>query len=229
MSAESQLSNADRLKAQQYIAELESSGQLTDVDVRRLNAAVWQVSSRHELDGLLNGATSGTEAQLADHQPDPYLLVPMQNRAPVQDSFGDSSSTQIERALRPDEHPIPASIGFWGVTERIGRWAVGRKHVSVAVMGGTTLDLRDAAFEGHDIEVTCVSFWGGTDIIVPPEMQVRINGIGIMGEFGWHKKKFATSQQPFDPELPILTLNGVALMGAVEIHRLEYGEEFIDD
>ncbi len=212
MPAESGLTNDDRLKAQQHVADLHAAGQLTEDQFRTLNAEIWRVDSRQELNDLF-GAGAGRSA---------YQMVPLENRAPVQDSF-DSSSTQLERALRPGEQPIAMSFGFWGATERIGRWAVGDNHVSIAVMGGTTIDLREAAFQGKNVDITCVAFWGGVDIIVPPEMQVRITGIGVMGSFGWERKHYVNPKATPDPDLPTLTVSGLALMGAVDIYRLDYG------
>ena len=54
---------------------------------------------------------------------------------------------------------------------------------------------------------------GGIDIVVPDDITVIVSGIGFMGAF----EDTAHVQGP--PGAPVVRINGVALMGGVEVHR----------
>ena len=71
-----------------------------------------------------------------------------------------------------------------GGTEKIGAWPVPRKSTVWTVMGGTELDYREARFGPGVHEVFLLTVCGGADIIVPPHINVIVEGVGIMGGFG---------------------------------------------
>ena len=48
-----------------------------------------------------------------------------------------------------------------------------------AVFGGLTIDLRDAVIDS-DVEISTATVFGGIDIYLPQEVQVRVNNIPIL-------------------------------------------------
>jgi hypothetical protein len=111
-------------------------------------------------------------------------------------------------------------LGFWGGPSRKGDWIPARHVWSVAVMGGVQLDFREARMGPGVTEVSVLALWGGVEIIVPPDLQVEFNGIGIMGGFECSEEV----RRVYDPDAPILKINGLAIMGGAEVTVREPGE-----
>ena len=96
---------------------------------------------------------------------------------------------------------------------------------AVALMGGVELDFREAAFGPGVTEVTVFALWGGVDIVVPPGLQVECSGAGILGGFERTPDELAdASAASLDPGSPVLRVNGVALMGGVDVSTRLPGE-----
>jgi hypothetical protein len=99
---------------------------------------------------------------------------------------------------------------FGGVTRK-GRWRIRRRTQALAVFGGIDLDLREAVFEGQEVEITGVWCFGGLDIKVPAGLEVRDHTVGIFGgtdvrDLGEHR-----------PGAPTLVIKGLALFGGVAV------------
>lgn len=165
---------------------------------RRLDLAHAAGSAR-ELDGLVAGL--------------PAL------RAQTQPAVREPPAATLEPAT-------DVIVGVLGGAERRGGWTPGSRVVAVGVMGGVDLDFRDARLRPGVTDVIVVGFMGGVDIVVPPDLPVEIQGMGVMGGFG-HP---ADARQPRRPGTPedyrggesLLRIRGVALMGGVDVDvRLE--------
>jgi hypothetical protein len=102
---------------------------------------------------------------------------------------------------------------------RKGTWTVGRRFTTFALMGGGELDLRDARFEDRDTVIRCFPIMGGVSIVVPPDLNVEVRGIGLMGGFG------ESGESRPDPAAPRVTITGFALMGGVGVERKRTKEE----
>ena len=91
-------------------------------------------------------------------------------------------------------------------------------------MGGNALDLREARLASRETTVNAVAIMGGIDIIVPDDVRVIDDGIGIMGGFGIEDHPSCTvsvAQLPADA--PVIRVRGLALMGGVGITRAARG------
>ena len=115
-------------------------------------------------------------------------------------------------------------VGIMGGPKRKGNWIPPRHLWSVAFMGGVDLDFREARMGPGVTEVSAFAMMGGVNIIVPPDLQVESNGIGIMGGFECSEEVRAGH----DPDAPILKINGLAMMGGVNVKVRESGETALD-
>lgn len=79
-----------------------------------------------------------------------------------------------------------------------------------AVFGGVKLDLRNAVFEGDTVINACCIF-GGADIFVPDNVNVKINSNSIFG--GVDNKKHQNSKD----NLHTIYLNGTCIFGGVDV------------
>jgi hypothetical protein len=94
-----------------------------------------------------------------------------------------------------------------GVTKK-GRWQVAPIHRSFAFWGGTVLDLREAQFTAEVTEIRAQAVMGGVEVIVPPDLPVRVQGFGIMG---------AVTDKTNPAESPRVIIRAFAFMGGVEV------------
>ena len=62
---------------------------------------------------------------------------------------------------------------------------------------------------------------GGVQIIVPPGLAVEVNGTAIMGGFDHLERAPPTP----DPDRPVLSISGFAMMGGVHIETRLPGED----
>ena len=141
-------------------------------------------------------------------------------------------ATASAPAVRPDPQParvprVPASqrqasqfvVAIMAGSERKGSWVPARNIYSIAFMGGVGLDFREARFGPGVTEVTIVAVMGGVEIIVPPGLHVEADGFAIMGAF-----EHRSDASPPDADSPVLRINGMALMGGLEISTRLPGE-----
>ena len=80
-----------------------------------------------------------------------------------------------------------------------------------AVMGGCSLDMRDASISGEAV-IHVFAFWGGVTLKVPPDWTVVLQGTPIMG--GFDEKTVAPPDNS-----KRLVVRGYAIMGGVEVRN----------
>lgn len=107
------------------------------------------------------------------------------------------------------------AIAFWGGFGRRGNWTVPRVFTAFAMWGGGEIDLREANFEDREIVVRCFAIMGGIQVTVPPELNVDVRGIGIMGGFGERTKDEGIPS----PDAPRVRITGLALMGGIGVEH----------
>lgn len=143
----------------------------------------------------------------------------------------DLQVPEFSRAtLAPYTAPLPArvdptahgsgwSIGIMGGQERSGTWTVAPHHNGLFIMGGGSIDLREAVFTSAEVVITITAIMGGCSIVVTPDTEVICSGIGIMGAFGSD-----AAEVEANPSRPRVRVRGLALMGGCAIVRREVGE-----
>jgi Domain of unknown function (DUF1707)/Cell wall-active antibiotics response 4TMS YvqF len=110
----------------------------------------------------------------------------------------------------PTSHGAFAIMGGFS---RKGDWVVPEEFTAFAFMGGGEIDLREARYAARTATIHAVTFMGGIEVTVPEDANVRVTGIGIMGAFD-HQ-----SGGTGEPGGPTIIVNGLAVMGAVEVKR----------
>lgn len=79
----------------------------------------------------------------------------------------------------------------------------------VAVFGGVDLDLRDAEIT-QDISISCVSVFGGIELLLPPNVQCKVQALPI---FGGVEEKHGISGEG----LPTVYIEATAIFGGTDI------------
>ncbi|WP_299528137.1 DUF1707 domain-containing protein [uncultured Streptomyces sp.] len=106
-------------------------------------------------------------------------------------------------------------FAFWGGFSRKGRWTIGPRFTCFAMWGGGEVDLREARFEGRETVIRCVTVMGGIGVVVPPDVHLVVNGIGLLGGFDQRTKDEAEPA----PDAPRVRVTGLALLGGVGVDR----------
>jgi hypothetical protein len=104
-------------------------------------------------------------------------------------------------------------VSLMGGDSRYGRWIPARSNFAVGVMGGLSLDFREAMLAPGVTEVNVFTLMGGAEIIVSPEMDVEVSGFAFMGGFEHD------TDQPIhtNPERPTLRIKYFSIMGGVGV------------
>ncbi|MFF2204165.1 DUF1707 domain-containing protein [Streptomyces sp. NPDC058145] len=66
---------------------------------------------------------------------------------------------------------------------RKGRWTVGDSYRGTAVVGSGVIDLREAEFTGPETTIHVSSWIGTVYIVVPDDVEVHVEGTGVLGGF----------------------------------------------
>jgi hypothetical protein len=105
------------------------------------------------------------------------------------------------------------AVAILGSVERRGHWAVTRSSEAVAVLGSIVIDLRDVTLPPGVTTLRVSAVLGSIEILVPPQLAVESDGSGILGSFEGIQR--VPHEQ--DPALPVLRVEGRAVLGSVEI------------
>jgi hypothetical protein len=106
------------------------------------------------------------------------------------------------------------SLAIIGGARRRGTWVVPKRYTSFAFWGGVQLDMTEASFADREVVVNTVAIMGGIQIIVPEDVIVQVEGIGVMGGYD---EPAARNQPPAGS--PVLRVTGFAFWGGVQVTR----------
>jgi hypothetical protein len=109
-----------------------------------------------------------------------------------------------------------SSLSFMGDCTRRGVWRVPARHTAFSLMGGVTLDLREAVFEAPEVTIDAVAIMAGIDIYVNAHTRVIVEGVGIMGDFSQARDKVPAE---ITASSPVVRVKGMALMAGVNVRR----------
>lgn len=108
------------------------------------------------------------------------------------------------------------SIAIMSGSTRRGRWVVPRRYNAFAFWGGVVIDLRDAGFAEQETVIRANAVMGGIEIIAPPDVDIRVEGIGLMGGYD----DITSSQlEPPPHGAPIVRVTGIAFWAGVSVRR----------
>jgi hypothetical protein len=151
------------------------------------------------------------------------LPVAAQASAPAPASVPASMPAPRGTSLPPAPYGQRARqviVGLMGGATRRGRWAPAQQSTAVGIMGGVLLDFREAQLPPGETVVHAFAFMGGVSIIVPPGLDVTVDGVGIMGGFD----HLGQTGARVDPSAARLHINGLAIMGGVDVRVRTPGE-----
>ncbi len=191
-------SDADRAAVAQVLQTAMAEGRLSVGELQERLDEVYASKTLAELEPLTEDLPG--HAELVPRLAIPPARPVAADRAQGMNRIGGAASSAF-------------AIGIMSGATRKGEWVVPRQFTAVALMGGVEIDLTHATFAQADVTITAVALMGAVDIIVAEGITVVVSGIGLMGAFE------DESHLPAAPDGPVVRINGLALMGAVDVHR----------
>lgn len=122
----------------------------------------------------------------------------------------------VPRETLPAAATFENSVSIMGDCTRKGAWLVPERHHAFALMGGVTLDMREATFAAKETVVYANAVMAGIDIYVDARTHVIVEGVGIMGAFDQGRDKVPAE---ITADSPVVRVKGVALMAGVTVTR----------
>ena len=184
-------SDADRERVANVLREAAGDGRLTMDELDERLDAVYAAKTYAELEPITHDLPDAG----AGTAPAPSPAAP---RDPAR--FGGEPTSS-------------GAVAILGGFSRKGDWVVPKEFTAFLFMGGGEIDLRDARFSEREVTIHIVAIMGGCEVIVPDDATVYVTGIGVLGAFE-HTESGGGS-----PDGPVITINGVAFMGGVDVKR----------
>ena len=103
-------------------------------------------------------------------------------------------------------------LGVLGAGDRRGRWRVAERLTVVNVLGGADLDLRDATPAAREVTIRVFSLLGGSDIIVPDDVQVELSSFALLGGDDF---KVEGPEPPAGA--PVVHIKTVSILGGTDV------------
>jgi hypothetical protein len=138
-------------------------------------------------------------------------LVPVLADLPGQQAMASTAATSGQLAKSRRGGRI---VAIFSGSTRKGVWHPDPVIDVVTIFGGAELDFREAVLPGREIVVRTTTVLGGVEITVPPEMRVVDNGIAILGG-----REIRGDASAVSPDSPVLRLEGVCVLGGLEVKR----------
>jgi hypothetical protein len=190
-------SDADRERIANVLRDAAGDGRLTMAELDERLDAVYAAKTYAELEPI----THDLPATGAAHVP---AVSPGAGSDPAR--FGARGTSA-------------GAVAILGGFSRKGNWVVPKTFNAFMLLGGGEIDMRDARFEDREVSIHIVAILGGCEVIVPEDATVRVTGVGILGAFE-HSDSGGGS-----PDGPVITIDGLALLGGVDVKRKPTTEE----
>ena len=203
-------SDADRERVAQVLHTALAEGRLTVAELQERLDIVYAAKTLGELEPVTLDLPGHTD------------LVPKAPAGPAWPSAPTAPAGPVRLTKNPPATPdgrvggtatSAAAFALMSGATRKGPWVIPAQFTAVALMGGVDLDLTQAFLAEREVTITAVAIMGGIDIVVPDDLTVIVSGIGFMGAFEDNAQVQGT------PGGPVVRINGVALMGGVDVHR----------
>jgi hypothetical protein len=193
-------SDADRERVANVLREAAGDGRLTMDELDERLDAVYAAKTYAELEPITHDLPAAGEGNVP-------VVPPAAAADPSR--FGAAATSS-------------GAVAILGGFSRKGDWVVPKEFTAFCFMGGGEIDMRDARFAEREVTIHIVAIMGGCEVIVPEDATVRVTGVGIMGAFDHSDAGSGASGGP------VITINGVAIMGGVDVKRRPTMQDYRD-
>lgn len=195
-------SDTDRGHIQEALSQAYADGRLNREEFDERSQQLWQLRTLAELEQLTHDLGSSTGHALA---------MARTANLPTRNLVTGTPGARV-------------TVSLMGYSARSGHWTCPPRHVVSATMGGITLDLTEADFTAHHTQILCFAVMGKIEILVPDDLDVRTDGVGLMGGFDGSLHRDAPSNALAGA--PVVHIGGLALMGGIKVTRFSRKTRF---
>ena len=121
----------------------------------------------------------------------------------------------VIRGRRVSDPEIADTFSATAVLGGVTRKIVAREFAggsATAFMGGCEIDLTSCETAGPPADIHAFAMWGGVEIKVPEDWEVRVEGTALLGAFEDNTQRAAAAE-----DRKVLVVRGMAIMGGVEV------------
>jgi hypothetical protein len=181
-------------------------------------------ADRHQVADLLRDAAAEGRLdweELEQRLEAAYAARTYADLLPITDDLPSARTPVVRPTSAPVPGPLPPTgevqraFAVMGGVDRRGAWTVPERMTVLALMGGAHLDLRQASFAAPEVVLTLNAVMGGIEVLVGPDTEVVVEGIGIMGGFAGPSGLVAGDAAPTRR----VRVRGVAFWGGVSVER----------
>ena len=141
----------------------------------------------------------------------PALPGPVAGERRVSGSASDASAETGPTLESTDVRPTQTLASVFSSVSKRGEWHPARQTQALAFFGSTDLDLRRAHIPAGVSTITAVAFFGAVSILVPPGVNVEMNGVGIFGSFDTNVPEERQEGRP------TIRVDGIAVFGSASV------------
>lgn len=186
-------SDAERNAAVERLSTACAEGRITLGEFGDRSAQAQAARTRHELEALLVDlppSDIGTQGLM------PWLESPGTRTEVAADKLSGQST---------ERH-----FSFLGVISRRGRWKLKPNTTTVALIGGSDIDLSQALISDYDVTLKVVSIVGRVEVIVPRGVRVEVRAASLIGG-----RDIEVDDATHDS--PMIRLTAFSLVGGVQV------------
>jgi hypothetical protein len=188
--------------------------QAPELEIARLRARTIAELERHCAAERISPAEFDRRAVSARAATSALELRPLLSDLALASTHGSAAEHLPAHPLGGEERSY--AVAIMSGSNLSGQWEPAEQVYGFALMGGVRLDFREAALlEGVVTNLSLFCLMGGCEVIVPPDITVSVSGTGLLGGFGH------VEQTSSDPGAAHLHINGLAVLGGVEIKILD--------
>jgi hypothetical protein len=111
-----------------------------------------------------------------------------------------------------DEPERSIDVSIFGGRKLIGHWRPAKRMTSISILGGSHIDLSEAAIAEGGTTITRFALIGGTHVIVPDGVGVRVTGLSVFGG-----RRVDTGAESGTQESRLVLLRVFSLVGGVKV------------
>jgi Domain of unknown function (DUF1707)/Cell wall-active antibiotics response 4TMS YvqF len=196
------ISDADRQAAVELLKNASAEGRITLAEYDERVTAAYAAKYYGDLEPLLADLPRAAGGAGPSVSP---VAVPVAGAAVA---AGPTVAAESEAARIGETSTIAIMSGH----DRKGRWRPAPVTTAVAVMGGCSIDLREAILPAGGLRINAIAVMGGMEITVPEGMDVVLTGFSFMGG-----RSVKLADAPRRTDLPTVHIHAIAIMGGFDI------------
>jgi hypothetical protein len=153
-----------------------------------------------------------TLEELSERVDDAYAA---RTRGDLERLAGDLPAVPLPRSRKRRRRFL---FGLFSEPELRGRWRAGRRLLTVALFGGTDVDLRQVELDEPVLTIVALTLFGGTDVYVPHGVEVDVGGVAVFGH-----NQVRGEEGELHGESPLVRIVALTLFGGADIRHVPVG------